>query len=109
VEKQRFIGSTMELANSQRWLVASYGRIEWPQKIAVGLGFDLDTEGELSCMAHVAAGDLESTATRQWRFEEVTVPIESSVAVESALIDLGREILEAVGEMLSELAQQTQQ
>jgi hypothetical protein len=94
----------MEVASDQRWLVASYGRIEWPRKIAVGVGFDLDTEGVLTCMAHVAAGDLESTATRQWRFEEVTVPIESSVALGSALDDLGRELLEAVGEMLEEVS-----
>jgi hypothetical protein len=104
VERRRFLGSTMQLASDQRWVVASYGRIEWPQKIAIGLGFDLDTEGELACMAHVAAGDLESTATKQWRFDEVTVPIESSVSVDRGLDDLGREILEAVGEMLAALA-----
>jgi hypothetical protein len=42
------------------------------------------------------------------RFEEVTVPFEASTAVDGALDDLGRELLEAIGEMLEELARQVQ-
>jgi hypothetical protein len=59
------------------WATAEFGEPEWPTKIAVGIGIDLDHAGQFWCAGHVAWGDIHSTATRQVAIEERAAWIES--------------------------------
>ena len=103
LERTRFIGSQPELANEQIWVVAEIGEPYSPTRIAVGLGTDVDVQGEFWCTGHVAWGDMESTATRQLQIDERTAHIES-IEVDEMVAGLKSDIRDACGQMLRDLA-----
>lgn len=103
VERSRFMGSTPELSADQRWVVGEFGDPSWPTHLVVGIGVDVDQQGEFWITACGAWGDLESTATRRWTREDVTAPIES-IGLDRILEELDVDVKEMVGEILGELA-----
>jgi hypothetical protein len=103
VERTRFLGMQPQLASEQRWVTAEFGGVHWPTKIAVGVGLDVDLQGEFWCAAHVAWGDMKTTATRQLAIGERVAPLES-IEVEALLAALHREVQSSSKEMLRDLA-----
>jgi hypothetical protein len=107
VERTRHMGVEAQLAEAQLWVTSEFGDPDWPTKIAVGVGIDVDAAGEFWCAAHVAWGDMESTATRQLQIDEKIVPIES-IEISSGLDDLNHGVQEACVQMLRELGETPQ-
>lgn len=103
VERGRYMGSQPGLASVELWVTAEFGEIYFPTKIAIGVGLDVDVQGEFWCSGHVAWGDMESTATRHAEIEERTAQIES-LSVGPMLEALNRDIQAACITMLKELA-----
>lgn len=103
VERQRYLGSQPALASVQLWVTAEFGELYFPTKIAIGVGLDVDVQGEFWCSGHVAWGDMQSTATRHAEIAEGTAQIES-LAVAPMLEALKRDMQMACFQMLQELA-----
>jgi hypothetical protein len=103
VERSRAMQSQPELTSDQIWVVGEFGRVEWPTKIAVAVGLDLDISGEFWCTGYVTWGDLEATAHRL-QVDERVAPIES-IEASRFIADLQGDIREACAHMLSQLAQ----
>jgi hypothetical protein len=105
VERDRYLGSQPDLVADQRWVTGEIGDRNWPTKVVVGIGVDVDLTGEFWVTAHAAWGDLQTTATRQWVREDATAPIESievnaiieavDTDVKSVCRDILRELIEA--------------
>jgi len=101
VERRRSFGVPSSIAEDQVWVVAEWGDPMWPRRIAVGIGWDLDEDGQCWCQAILAAGDLESAAHRRWLTDEQLVPIDSRVRVRTALSDLRTDVLDALAALLN--------
>jgi serine/threonine protein kinase len=104
VERTRFMGMQPEFVAEQVWVTGEFGNPDWPTKIAVAIGFDLDIKGEFWCKGYVAWGDLESTAGHQLDIEERVAPIES-LEVGKIVADLKTDMRNACVQMLNQLAQ----
>lgn len=105
VTRHLHLGSRPSLADRQAWVVGEYGRVEWPEQIAVGVGFDLDDEGLFWCTAYVGAGDMRTIGGGlHFQFEERTTAVENNAAIEAILATLAGEITDALKEALSRLA-----
>jgi hypothetical protein len=103
VERVRSMGMQPQLAAVTRWVTAEFGSVVWPTKIVLGVGLDLDAQGEFWCAGHLAWGDLESSATRHVGIGERTANIESMEA--DAILDaLSEDVQAACREMFEELA-----
>ncbi len=99
-----YLSSVPRLEAWQLWVVGEYGPVTWSTKLAVGIGADLNADGEFWSTAYVAYGDLESTATRTFGIEEQTVPMEGSARVENAIAQRANDVLEALAAALEALA-----
>ena len=80
VERPLYMGSESQITNAARWVTTEFGRMEWPDKIAIGIGLSLSASGGLWVVAHAFSGDLESSATQHLRRNEEEAPIESIAA-----------------------------
>jgi serine/threonine protein kinase len=105
LERSRYLGSQPGLAADQRWVTGEIGDRSWPTKVVVGIGVDVDVNGEFWITAHAAWGDLQTTATRQWTREDTTAPIES-IEVNAILEAVDGEVKGVCAEILRELIEQ---
>jgi serine/threonine protein kinase len=107
LERRRALGSTPGLVADQRWVEGEIGQRTWPTKVIVGIGVDVNENGEFWLTAYGAYGDLRSTATRSWDREDVTAPIES-IEVEALLEAVDADVKEATVGILREMIQRGQ-
>lgn len=102
LERRRAMGSVPELVADQRWVEGEIGERTWPTKVIIGIGVDVNQNGEFWLTAYAAWGDLRSTATRQWHRDDVTAPIES-IEVNAILEAVDADVKEACGDILRAL------
>ena len=102
VERTRHMGMQPQLASAQRWATAQFGSAMWPTTIVIGMGVDLDVQGEFWCQGHIAWGDLVSSATLHVPVGERTAPIES-LEIETVIAALRGDVQEGCREMLAAL------
>lgn len=92
------------LLEAQRWVIGEFGDVGWPSEVAVGIGIEVDVNGQFWCTAHVAWGDMESTAGKDWTRADATAPIES-IEVDAILEAVDGDVKAACAEMLRDLAE----